>query len=214
MLDIKQAFNTPYLIQLQLSFHHMKFYPPWVISWGVWVLKKLLRAGVCCFQMLGGFFPFYFFPSLLIAYENLFVILHKVFNFPSSSGHVQNRTQDLQVLHTDKPIKTKVGCSQLAKRDQIQQTEGVKFRNCDQYWGLCLSLTANSILKGNFWLFSLKSPLQVKLMFRRVITKGELLRQLSFHWSLSAALSLCLCIDHQLLQCESGRKCCSSWAYC
>lgn len=138
----------------------------------------------------------------------------KFFNFPSSSGHVQNRTQDSHVLHTDKPIKTKVGCSCLAKTDQIQQTEGVKFRNCDRYWGLCLSLTANSILKRNFQLFSLKSPLQVELVFQRVITKGELLRQLSFHLSLSAALRLCLCLDHQLLQCESGGKCCRSWAYC
>lgn len=96
--------------------------------------------------------------------------------------------QDSLVLHTEKPIKTKVGCSWVAKRDQIQQTEGVKFRNCDGYWGLCLSLTANSILKGNFQLFSLKSPLQVKLMFQRVITKGEQLRQLSFHAGFPAGL--------------------------
>lgn len=177
-------------------------------------MEKLLRAGVWCFQMLELFFHSTFFHLSLIAYENSFVILHKVFSFPSSSGHVQNRTQASHVLHTDKPIKTKVGCSQLAKRDQIQQTEGVKFRNCDRYRGLCLSLTANSILKGNFQLFSLKSPLQVKLIFQRVITKGELLRQLSFRLSLSAALCLCLCLDHQLLQYESGGKCCRSWAYC
>lgn len=142
------------------------------------------------FRCWGFFFHSIFFHLYLIAYENLFVILHKVFNFPSSSGHVQNRAQDSHVLHTDKPIKTKVCCCWLAKRDQIQQTEGVKFRNCDQYWGLCLSLTANSILKENFQLFSLKSPLQVKLMFQRVITKGELLRQLSFHWSLSMSVSV------------------------
>lgn len=73
MLDIKQAFNTPYHIQLQLSFLPMKFHHPWVISWGVWVLKKLLKAGVWCFQMLGIFFFFHaiFFHLSLLAYENL-----------------------------------------------------------------------------------------------------------------------------------------------
>lgn len=153
-------------------------------------MEKLLRAGVWCFQMLELFFHSTFFHLSLIAYENSFVILHKVFNFPSSSGHVQNRTQASHVLHTDKPIKTKVGCSQLAKRDQIQQIEGVKFRSCDRYRGLCLSLTANSILKGNFQLFSLKSPLQVKLMFQRVITKAELLRAIFSFEFVSSSMSV------------------------
>lgn len=54
--------------------------------------------------------------------------------------------------------------------------------------GLVSCLTENSILKGNFQLFSLKSLLQVKLIFQRVITKGEQLRQLPFHTGFSAAL--------------------------
>lgn len=159
MLDIKQAFNTPYHIQLQLSFLPMKFHHPWVISWGVWVLKKLLKAGVWCFQMLGiFFFHAIFFHLSLLAYENLFVILHNDIKFPSSSGHVQNRTQDSHVLHTDKPIKTKVGCSQLAKRDQTQQTEGVKFRNRGRYWGSCLLWLQTLFWKGTFSCFLWNLP--------------------------------------------------------
>lgn len=149
---MKQAFNTTYHIRLQLSFHHMKFHPPWVISWGVWVLEKLLRTVFGAFRswVEVAFFPFNFLSFLFDSLWKLVCHLPKVFNLPSSSGCVQTKMQDSLVLHTDKPIKTKVGCSWVAKTDQIQQTEGVKFRNCDGYWGLCLSLTENSIFEREF----------------------------------------------------------------